>query len=316
MKKRKQKGRALFYTRDSGGKHETTPPEYVAWASRTAEQLGLTFDGTPETIEAMISDGRSVSGDLFLDFGVPGNVLSRKGLDALIDTAVKDLTVSHVLIPRRNRLARPDHPIDGVKLEDVLRRQGVTLVFMDKTLPPLPRGKRPDIAELIMATVDYDRSAEDRRELAQKVLYAQLRLAKSGFSTGGRPPYGFRRCLVREDGTHIRQLAKGEVVKMQGHHVVWLPGPEEELAIVHRILRMLDTLPASQVAKTLTSEGVPTPDHGRYRTDKGVKHRTSGVWHQSTIANIARNPLLLAIVCYGRRSMGDQFRCTPTVNAN
>lgn len=29
-------GRAVFYHRDSGGKHETTPAAYVAWAAREA----------------------------------------------------------------------------------------------------------------------------------------------------------------------------------------------------------------------------------------------------------------------------------------
>jgi hypothetical protein len=116
---------------------------------------------------------------------------------------------------------------------------------------------------------------------------------------------------VKEDGTRIRELAEGEYVKMRGHHVLWLPGPEEEWTVIRRILRMLETMPASQVAKVLTEEGIPTPDHGRYRTDNGVRHRTSGVWCQPSILNIARNPLLLASVEYGRRSMGDQLRCTP-----
>jgi len=311
MMNRKEKGRALFYTRDSGGKHETTPGEYVGWAQRQAEQLELDFDGTPETIEAMIRNGQSAVGDLFLDFGVPGNILSRKGLDALLKTVLDDHDVSHVFTPRRNRLARPDHPMDGVKLEDALRRKGITLVFMDKTLAPMRRGKRPDIAELIVAAVDYDRSSEDRRELAQKVLYGQLRLAKMGFSTGGRPPFGFRRWLVKEDGTSVRELVEGEYVKRHGHHVVWLPGPEDEWAVIRRILRMLETTPAAQVARVLTAEGVRSPDSDRYRTDNGVRHRTSGVWHQTTIVGIARNPLLVALVEYGRRSMGDQLRCTP-----
>ncbi len=311
MKKRSEKGRALFYTRDSGGKHETTPSEYVRWAQRRAEELGLRFEGTPEAIEAMIWDGRSARGDLFLDFGVQGNILSRPGLDALIKTALNDVNVSHVMIPRRNRLARPQDPIDGIALENSLRNQGMTLVFMDKVLAPRKRGARPDVTETIAATIDYDRSAEDRRELAQKVLYCQLRLAKEGFSTGGRPPYGFRRWLIKEDGMRIRELTEGEHVRMRGHHVVWLPGPESEWVVIRRILEMLEHLTASRVAKILTSEGVPTPDHKRYRTDNGVRHRTSGVWHQTTIVNIARNPLLLAVVEYGRRSMGDQLRWTP-----
>jgi hypothetical protein len=78
------------------------------------------------------------------------------------------------------------------------------------------------------------------------------------------------------------------------------------LAVIRRILQLLPTMPASRVAALLTAEGVPTPDHGRTRTDRGVRHRTSGVWRQSAIQEIARNPLLAAVAPYGRRSMGDQ----------
>jgi hypothetical protein len=79
--KRPEQGRALFYTRDSGGKHEMTPGEYVAWAQRKAQELGLSFHGTPETITSMMRSGRASEGDIFLDFNVQGNILSRKGLD-------------------------------------------------------------------------------------------------------------------------------------------------------------------------------------------------------------------------------------------
>src|SRR5262249_43754912 len=109
----------------------------------------------------------------------------------------------------------------------------------------------------------------------------------------------------------VRQLGDGEKVRMAGHHVVWLPGPEEELAVIRRILSLLETTPATRVAALLTAEGVPTPDHGRTRTDRGIKHQTSGVWRQTTVVSIGRNPLLRALVVYGRRSMGDQLRFSP-----
>ena len=310
MSQRPDAGRGLFYTRDSGGEHETTPGEYVLWAQRRATDLGIRFGGTPAQIEAMIRDGLSQEGDLFLDYGVKGNQLQRPGLDALFRVALTDATVSHVFIPRRDRFARPDDPLDGMKMEATLRRAGVTLVFMDMTLVPLARGKR-DLGESIVAMIDYDRAGKDRRELAQKMIYAQLNLAKQGFSTGGRPPFGFRRWLVQADGTPVRQLAAGETVKLAGHHVFWLPGPEEERALIRRILDLLQTMKASRVAALLTAEGIPSPDAGRLRTDRGVKHPTSGVWRQQTIVNIARNPLLRAVTEYGRRSMGETLRFSP-----
>jgi DNA invertase Pin-like site-specific DNA recombinase len=307
----KNNGRAVFYTRDSGGKHEQTPAEYLRWAQKRAKELGVAFDGTPDTIEAMTRDGSSQCGDIYLDYNVCGNVLSREGLDALVKEVTGERGVTHVLIPRRDRLARPNDPIDGIKIETLIRKCGTTIVFMDKVCPPLAKGKRRDIGESIVAFLDYENAGAFRREHAQKMLMAQVNLARNGFATGGRPPYGFRRWLVTKGGERVRELQEGERVRQAGHHVVWLPGPEEELAVIRRILAMLEEMPASTVAKILTLEGIPTPDSGRYRTDNGVRHQTSGVWHQTTIVNIARNPLLVAIASYGRRSMGDQLRYTP-----
>lgn len=112
-----------------------------------------------------------------------GNQLSRPGLDQLIRTVQTDQSVTHVFIPRRDRLARPDDPLDAMAIEASLRRCGVTLVFMDLVLPPLGRGRR-DIGEMIVGLIDYDKAGKDR-ELAQKILYALLKLAREGFSTGG-----------------------------------------------------------------------------------------------------------------------------------
>ena len=167
MTKRPQRGRALFYTRDSGGRHETTPGQYVGWAQRKAAEFGVSFDGTPEAIEGMIRSGQSRRGDLFLDYGVSGNVLSRDGLGAMLKEARADRSVSHVFIPRRDRLARPDDPVDAVQLENGLRGAGLTLVFMDRVCGPLKRGQRRDIGELIVSLIDYEKSGKDRRELAE-----------------------------------------------------------------------------------------------------------------------------------------------------
>jgi hypothetical protein len=52
--KRIEKGRALFHTRDSGGKHEMTPTQYVLWAIKVAKDEGLKFTGTPELITRMM----------------------------------------------------------------------------------------------------------------------------------------------------------------------------------------------------------------------------------------------------------------------
>ena len=308
---RKELGCGLFYTRDSGGKHETTPSEYIQWAQRRAKELKVSLRATTSDIEAMIRNSEYARGDIYLDFEVSGHQLSRKGLNALINRGLNDLEVSHVFIPRRDRFARPNDPIDAVKLENVLRESGLTLVFMGQICEPLVYGRRYDIGELITAMFDYDSAGKFRRELSEKMVFCQIALAKAGFSTGGRPPFAFDRWLAKEDGTAIRQLEDGEIIRMARHHVVWLPAKDERLEIALRIRKMLLTTPASRVARILNAEGIPSPDAKRFRTDGGVHHAVSGLWHQTTVANIGRNPLLAAVLRHGVRSMGDQTRFTP-----
>lgn len=311
MTKRSQIGRALFYTRDSEGRSEQAPSEYVEWAIKQASELGLRFDGKAATINAMIQNGNSVAGDIFLDYGISGNIMSRQGLDALIDVAKRDTEVSHILIPRRDRLSRPDEPTDAVKLETSLRRLGVTVVYMSTVCPPLGPRQRVDIGDQVLAMIDFDRAGRDRRDLAQKIIHAQISLAKKGFSTGGDPPYGFRRWLVNDAGEPSRELERGESVRMRNHHVVWIPSQTEELDVIRRILEMLIDHSANRIAKILTDEGIPSPGAGRSRTDNGVRHKVSGRWYANTVTYIARNQLLRAVVEHGRRSFGDQLRLTP-----
>lgn len=254
---RTRQGILLFYTRDSGGKHETTPGEYVRTAIARAEKEGLAFTGTPKVIEEMMRNGASQRGDIFLDFDVKGNLLSRPGLDGLFQRIQFDRNVSHVFIPRRDRLARPDHAVEGMQLEIRLRTLGVTLIFMDRVIPPLNLGSRDSIGDIIVSLVDYDQAGKDLRVLAEKSLFAQLMLAKAGFSTGGRAPYGFRRWLAKIDGQLVREVLDSERVRMAGHHVVWIPVAEDhpEMLTIRRILESLEVMPASRLAALLTAEG-------------------------------------------------------------
>ena len=313
LRKRSTKGRALFYTRDSGGKAEMTPPQYVKWAIQKAVETGLEFSGTSEQIEKMIRRNIPAEGDIFQDQDVAGNVLDRPGLNALLREIENDPNVSHVFIPRPDRLARPNEIMEGVELETRFRQKlGVTLVFMERTGPPIPRGKKLQFADLIVSASDYEQAERFRGELAMKTLNAQLALARRGYSAGGRASYGLSRWLISDDGTLIRELQDGEIVRTKGQHVVWMKGQPEQWKTRRRIIDLvLMGVSASRIARMLTEEGVPAPDAGRRRRDGEQLHLVSGVWHQSSVVNIARDPRNAAIHEYGRRSMGDRYRYSP-----
>lgn len=101
------KNRGVFYSRDSGGEHDQTPTQYVQWAIRRSEEMGVQFTGVPDNIRQMIRNGQPVSGDLYFDNCISGNQMSRPALDALRERVKSDGSVSHIFVPRHNRLARP-----------------------------------------------------------------------------------------------------------------------------------------------------------------------------------------------------------------
>jgi hypothetical protein len=306
--KRLANGRALFYHRDSEGRSDLAPQEYVSWAIGEANKLNVRFDGSPARILEMIDRGQSNSGDIFLDFAISGNILIRSGFEALRARALSDQGISHIFIPRRDRLARPDNPIDGVLMECELRQSGLTIVYQNKIAEPINLGSRLDVADLLSMVLDFNYSGEFRMELARKLISAKVTLASLGFSFGGEPPYGFRRWLCKEDGQKVRELVRSEHVKMVGHHVVWLPTAESELEVVRRIGALILTRRAGRIAKMLNSEGIPSPNAGRTYRRNGVVLTVSGLWTTGTIRNMATSPVYASLMEYGKRCSGDQMR--------
>lgn len=141
------------------------------------------------------------------------------------------------------------------------RTSGVAIVFQEWTIAPLRSGDRADIGETLVALVDYDSSGKFRDELAEKMIWAKLTLAQKGRATGGRPPFGFRRWLVTDNNSPVRQLADGERVRLARHHVLWLPGPKEEFDLILRILAMVEEMPANRVVKDPDGGGGTSPRH-------------------------------------------------------
>jgi hypothetical protein len=243
--------------------------------------LGLIFDGSLSSLREMIASRSWAKGDIYLDYLVAGNKLSRPGLNALRERAKFGGNLTHVFIARRDRLARPNDPTDALAIENELRSLGITLVYQDKTVGPLKPGERQEIADLITGVVDFHKAGAERRDLASKVIQGQMSLARKGFSTGGRAPFGFRRALVDASGKVVRLLEDGEKVRLPGCHVAFVPGPEEEVRLALRIRELMMIYPATRVAQILNDEGIPSPDSGRTRMDNGshaVENRHATLW--------------------------------------
>jgi len=77
------------------------------------------------------------------------------------------------------------------------------------------------------------------------VFAGQCRLIELGFRQGGPGGFGLRRVLIDQSGAIKATSKPGEHKSLQTDRVILVPGPEQEVATVHKIYRWLvdDDLP-------------------------------------------------------------------------
>ena len=279
----RHKSQGLIYLRRSGDRQETSLRKQLDWALHAAEQHDVGIEASVDDIPYMQAKGLSSYKSIRLDDAITGAELGRPGLKALVDDVQRDTSLSHIFVFKRNRLGRPDSPVDMMVIEDGLLREGVTIVRSDGVAQPAPGGE-PQIAEYIGMLVDYHKSGEDLRELAEQMIRTQLQLARAGFWTGGNAPYGFARVLVNENGEIQEVLPKGKRVRQRGCHVVIIPHDQGKIRVWLQILRLKERgLGYKRIATHLNGKGIPSPGAGTVRTDHGVKHEVSGKWTHTSV---------------------------------
>jgi len=109
-------------------------------------------------------------------------------------------------------------------------------------------------------------AAEYSRELSTKVYAGKRRLIELGFRQGGTPGFGLRRCLISASGERKGLLARGEYKSIATDRTILVPGPPEEVAIVHRIYDdyVRKDLGAWSISYALNREGIRSESGGRW----------------------------------------------------
>src|SRR5262245_33735145 len=298
------KNRGLVYLRRSTDKQEISLPSQLDWALKVARQHDVSLDAEANDLASMQARHLHAHKGLRLDDGISGSDLNRPGFRAVIDDALGDRSISHLFIYKRDRFARPGDAIPMVQVEKRLLEAGITLVFSEGLSLPYPAGQQ-DIARDIGLLFGYYQGGEELRKHAERVLGFQLRLAEQGFRTGGNAPYGFVRVLVNAAGTVLETLPPGKLVQQAGCHVRVVPHDPAKIAVWLQILELKEKgWGVKRIANFLNDRGIPSPNAGRTRTDQGVKHRVTGKWNHNTVAELCRNPMILGIQRYGKRSEG------------
>ena len=302
--KSRPKNRGLLYERRSDDGQEASMKQQFDWAKAKSEIIGVPFRGTYADIEEMQRNKRHNLRDIYIDDAISGGDLTRPGLRKFLDDAIKDKTVSHVYVFKRDRLGRPQNLLEMMHIERELISHGVTLVTHDRIFTP-EELKHNEIPYLIGSMIEYQEHGKFSPRLGDRIVFVQLAMAARGLSTGGRAPYGYGRALVGPDDTFVQWLEDGETIRRAGHHVRFLPRDEFKLDVWYMILEWrAGGMSYKKIALRLNDMGIPSPDAGRVRRDHGSAHRVTGKWHQNTVRDLCLNPIIAGIKEYGRRSEG------------
>ena len=169
---------------------------------------------------------------------------------------------------------------------------GIDIVYSDRIVSAADVG-RDMLSQFITSTVEYKGAGDFLVQHAERVITAQQRLAREGWWTGGKPLYGFARYEFPPNGGPPLKLERGMGTRSAGYHVKVRPDcddPVRYVALKAMIAWWRQGLGFGAIATRLNKLGVPSPDAGHSRTEKGVTHALSGQWQVNTVKNILLNP--------------------------
>ena len=148
------KGRGAVYLRRSGDKQETSLEKQLTWALGAAKAHGITIEATLSDLQYMQANRLHRFKDIYLDDALSGDDLERPGLKALVEDYHRHKDRSHLFTFKRDRLGRPDSPLDMMVVEEGLRRAGITIVRSDGVSQPSVTGEE-NLGALVMMLFDY-----------------------------------------------------------------------------------------------------------------------------------------------------------------
>jgi DNA invertase Pin-like site-specific DNA recombinase len=243
------------------------------------------LDNQADTIARYAADHGFVIVKTYSDAAKSGlRLKNRPGLKQLLKDAVGgQLEFRVVLVYDVSRWGRFQDADEAAHYEYLCKSSGVPVHYCAETF-----SNDNTMPGLIMKALKRTMASEYSRELSVKVRAGLFRLAKLGYRLGGNPPYGMRRLLRDACGRPKQLLAAGERKSLASEHVILVPGPPQEIAVVKRIFHEFadEKRSLNSIARQLDRDGIPFP--------QGIK------WDRNAITHILRQPSYVGIQVWGR----------------
>ena len=262
--------------------------------SRTAESVRMSTEHQQYSPENQLDIIRQYAADhnmeivqVYSDHGRSGlNIAGRDGLNRLMaDVENKRVDFTSLLVYDVSRWGRFQDVDESAYYEYVLKRAGIRVHYCAEQFE-----NDGSMSSSVLKTLKRSMAAEYSRELSVKVFSGQCRLIELGFRQGGPAGYGLRRQLIDRDQTPKGLLGRGERKSLQTDHVILVPGPENEIAVVQDIYE-------SFVERGMTERQIAEALNGR-----GLLGEYERPWSRSTVHQVLTNPKYVGANIYNRRS--------------
>ena len=224
---------------------------------------------------------------VFGDEGVSGSQLDRPGIRALLTFLEGSDAKGTVVCWKRNRLARPSDPRDGLVLERRIEQTGWRLHFLQGA-----RASGNALVDTLMGVIEHHEGGEFLRGLAVDVVRGRLRRLLAGeLAPSGPVPYGYAKELEYPDGS-TKRFARGIKVRSDGcRRAYFVPGEAGEVEVVQGIFECYATgkVGLAQLASELNDEGLVSPRGKR--------------WLGSTVRWVVQNPVYVGEMVWNRHCL-------------
>lgn len=230
-------------------------------SNRAAQYIRMSTDHqdlSPEFQEAAIKSYASLHGleivASYDDLGRSGLSLRRRpGMRALLrDVLEEDCEFSTILVYDVPRWGRFEDVDASAYYDYHCRMNGVQVVYVAE---PFTADGSP--VHALLKGMKRVMAAEYIQDLRKKVKAGQARAVELGFQMGSTPCIGVRRHAVLRQTGESRALRMGERKCLEIERIRWVPGPEEEVALVRRIFFLYanTTITMMGLARLLAREG-------------------------------------------------------------
>ncbi len=228
--------------------------------------------------------------EVIAEYSDPGRsglgIKGRPGLQRLLaDVTGTDVEYSAILVYDVSRWGRFQDVDESAHYEFLCRNAGIDVVYCAEEFD-----NDGSAISAIVKTMKRAMAAEYSRALSVKVFEAQSRLAKAGFKQGGAAGYGLRRASIGPDGGIRRILVVGDRKGAPADHVVFVWGPEREVAIVRQIY---DWYVSREKGDTAIAAELNA---------RGIASESGRPWTAPVVVSILTNEKYIGTVVYNRKS--------------